>query len=131
MKMWNLYFDGACRGNPGESSYGAVLYEGTREVNTTRGKLGIATNNQAEYHALINGMKMAIDQIGENGTLNVYGDSKLVLMQVEGKWKCNNERLRGLLDKVRKFKISCITYNHVLRNKNKRADELANIALDE
>ena len=131
--MWKLYFDGASRGNPGLASYGAVLYDDDIEVNYTRGTLGTATNNQAEYQALINGLQIAIDQIGDNSELNVYGDSSLVLKQSTGEWKCNNDHLRELLSKVKKLeqRFSKVTYNHVRRKFNKRADALANLALDE
>jgi len=131
--MFSLYFDGASRGNPGPSSLGGVIYDSSNEEKINYKKvIGIATNNYAEYQALLAGIKICIKyKIKE---LNVYGDSKLVIEQVKGNWKVKSETLKPIYLEIKKcitqefFKK--ITFNHVRRHLNKRADELANLALD-
>ena len=131
--MFSLYFDGASRGNPGPASLGGVIYDSLNEEKINYKKaIGVATNNYAEYQALLAGLKICIKyNINE---VNVYGDSKLVIEQVKGNWKVKSETLKPLYDEIKKcitpefFKK--ITFNHVRRNLNKRADELANLALN-
>tara|TARA_B100000795_G_scaffold267562_2_gene252660 strand:- start:1258 stop:1647 length:390 start_codon:yes stop_codon:yes gene_type:complete len=128
-----MYFDGACRGNPGPSSIGGVIYNSKKEEKITYKKaIGVATNNYAEYQALLAGIKICIKyNIKE---VNVYGDSKLAIEQVNGNWKIKSETLKPIYLEIKKhithefFKK--ITFNHVRREFNKRADEMANLALD-
>jgi len=124
------YIDGAARGNPGPASIGVVLYEPDytvlRELSET---LGVATNNQAEYTALIRALEEAIS-LGA-ARIRVYSDSELIVKQVRGQYKVKDEKLKILHEKVHKLlnnirlSISCIG-----REDNKRADKLANEALD-
>ena len=131
--MYSLYFDGASRGNPGPASLGGVIYDSEKEEKINYKKaIGVATNNYAEYQALLAGIKICIKYgIKE---VAVYGDSKLVIEQVKGNWKVKNETLKPMYLEIKKcitpefFKK--ITFSHVRRNLNKRADELANMALD-
>ena len=131
--MFSLYFDGASRGNPGPSSLGGVIYNNLKEEKINYKKaIGIATNNYAEYQALLVGIKVCIKY--EIKEVNIYGDSKLVIEQVKGNWKVKSESLKPIYTEIKKhitpefFKK--ITFNHVRRHLNKRADELANVALD-
>ncbi|MDD5205930.1 MAG: ribonuclease HI family protein, partial [Desulfobacterales bacterium] len=124
------YIDGAARGNPGPASIGIVLYESDstilREISEP---LGQATNNQAEYTALIRALEEAIS-LGA-ARIRVYSDSELIVKQVRGQYKVKDEKLKILNEKVQKLlnnirlSISCIG-----REDNKRADKLANEALD-
>ncbi|MFH0803226.1 MAG: reverse transcriptase-like protein [bacterium] len=124
------YIDGAARGNPGPASIGVILYEPDytvlRELSET---LGEATNNQAEYTALIRALEEAIS-LGA-ARIRVYSDSELIVKQVRGQYKVKDEKLKILHEKVHKLlnnirlSISCIG-----REDNKRADKLANEALD-
>lgn len=127
-----LYFDGASRGNPGESSYGVVLYnkEG-KEIKCDKGTLGRSTNNVAEYCAMLYGIDMALN-IGCE-TLVVRGDSKLVIQQVQGTWRVRDQKLKLLHDKICSLipKFENVIFEHVRRELNVRADELANEALDQ
>jgi ribonuclease HI len=131
--MFSLYFDGASRGNPGPASLGGVIYDcsGEEKINYKK-SIGIATNNYAEYQALLVGIKVCIKY--DIKEVNIYGDSKLAIEQVKGNWKVKSDTLRPIYLEIQKhitpefFKK--ITFNHVRRHLNKRADELANIALD-
>ena len=131
--MFSLYFDGASRGNPGPSSLGGVIYDSLKEEKINYNKsIGIATNNYAEYQALLVGIKVCIKY--DIKEVNVYGDSKLVIEQVKGNWKVKSDNLKPMHTEITKFItpefFKKITFNHVHRHLNKRADELANIALD-
>jgi len=130
--MYNMYFDGASRGNPGDASLGAVIQalDGT-ELYTVKAKLGIATNNFAEYMGCIAGMKLALDK--GITSLCVYGDSKLLVQQINGVWRVNSENIKPLYKQILSLipNFRYIQFKHVRRKFNQRADQLANEALDE
>lgn len=125
-----LRFDGASKGNPGIAGAGAVLYENEKEIWCTSRYLGIQTNNYAECFAVILGINEACRRKIKN--LEVEGDSMLVINQLKGKWKVNNKDLKTLYLSIQQTlkQFNNITYNHIYRNYNKRADELANIGCD-
>ena len=129
--MYSLYFDGASRNNPGPASFGGVIYnEKGDEIDTYYQCIGIATNNVAEYCGLLAGLNRARElNIKE---LKVFGDSNLIIQQVTGKWKVKNDTLRAIYNQVKKVEpfFSAISFKHVYRKDNKRADQLANLALD-
>ena len=129
--MYSLYFDGASRKNPGPASFGGVIYnESGEEFDTYYKFIGTATNNVAEYCGLLAGLHRARDlNIKE---LKVFGDSNLIIQQVTGKWKVKNDNLRAIYNQIKEVEpfFTVITYQHVYRKDNKRADQLANIALD-
>ena len=129
--MYSLYFDGASRRNPGPASFGGVIYnESGEEFDTYYKFIGTATNNVAEYCGLLAGLHRARDlNIKE---LKVFGDSNLIIQQVTGKWKVKNDTLRAIYNQIKEVEpfFTVITYQHVYRKDNKRADQLANIALD-
>ncbi|MDZ7701925.1 MAG: ribonuclease HI [Halobacteriales archaeon] len=127
----HLYFDGASRGNPGPSAVGWVLVSGDGIVAEAGERIGRATNNQAEYRALIRGLEAARDYGFDE--LEVRGDAELIVKQVTGEWDANDPTLREhrvtareLLSGFGEWSIS-----HVPRAVNDRADELANEALDD
>ncbi|XP_068462750.1 uncharacterized protein [Phaseolus vulgaris] len=126
-----LEFDGASKGNPGKSGAGAVLraIDGSLICRLREG-VGVATNNAAEYRAMILGMKYALKK-GFTG-IRIQGDSKLVCMQIDGSWKVKNENLSTLykVAKELKDKFSSFQINHVLRNFNSDADAQANLAIN-
>ena len=126
-----LHTDGGARGNPGPAGIGVVLTglkgQPTRELAEP---IGEATNNVAEYRALIAGLELALaNDISE---IEVYVDSELVVAQLEGRWKIKNDRLRALSSKARSLmaKFDSASIAHVRRHLNERADELANQAMD-
>ncbi|MFB6072676.1 MAG: ribonuclease HI [Halobacterium sp.] len=127
----HVYFDGACRGNPGPSAIGWVLVSGDGIVAENGETIGRATNNQAEYEALIAALEAA-DRFGFD-EVEVRGDSQLIVKQVTGAWDTNDPdlrekrvRVRGLLERFEDWSLT-----HVPREVNDRADQLANDALDD
>jgi len=126
-----LFFDGACRGNPGPASYGAVIYDHSKEVTTCCNYIGTATNNIAEYSGLYHGLLMCIEHGIDK--IDVYGDSLLVINQMLGKWKVKSNNLTPIYQKIQSLlpQFTSISFHHIPRNKNKRADQLANEALDQ
>ncbi|XP_019094965.1 PREDICTED: uncharacterized protein LOC104756780 isoform X2 [Camelina sativa] len=125
-----IEFDGASKGNPGLSGAAAVLKtEDGRLICRLRQGLGIATNNAAEYRALILGLKYAVEKGYKK--IKVKGDSKLVCMQIKGQWKVNHEVLAKLHKEAKQLCDKCVSFeiSHVLRNLNADADEQANLAV--
>jgi ribonuclease HI len=128
---WLVFADGASRGNPGEASIGAVVYdESGAEAATVSKRLGRATNNEAEYQAAIAGLEAALDLGG--GSVKLRMDSELVIRQLEGRYKVKNARLKPFFERLMELRWQFDSFSamSVPRAKNKRADELANQALD-
>ncbi len=126
-----IYSDGGSRGNPGEAGIGAVIYDEEGNVlQEISGYIGKRTNNEAEYMALITGLKNALSI--SKGTIKVFADSELMIKQIKGEYKVKNERLRPLYLRLMKFLHQFESYQvtHVLRAKNKEADRLANEGMD-
>jgi len=123
--MYTLYFDGSSKGNPGVSRSGSVLYEDDTERYTDAFFVGNReTNNVAEYTGLIRGLEMALQH--NITTLVVRGDSKLVISQMNGVYKVKSmKQLYERADELRN-KFTSITFQHIDRKQNRRADELAN-----
>lgn len=127
-----LYFDGCSKANPGPAGCGAILYKNDCEFAFVSEYLGHQTNNYAEYMALIKGLELAISHGADGDSLLVRGDSMLVINQMKGIWKVKNAHLQTLhlQAKQLQFKIPRgVTFEHIYRNLNARADELANAAL--
>ena len=129
--MYEIYCDGASRSNPGEASVGISILKDSEEIATIKKRIGIATNNVAEYLGLIEALKYCV----ENNIMEVdiYLDSLLVVQQVNLEYKVKSKKLQeyynqslDLINKINNIKIT-----HVRREFNKRADQLANQALDE
>jgi ribonuclease HI len=126
-----IFTDGGARGNPGPAGIGAVLYDASHNlVAEVSEYLGIATNNQAEYKALIAALKKAI-QMGAK-ELDCYLDSELVVKQLKREYKVKNKELAPLFLEIHNLSISFknISYTHIPREKNAAADKLANEAMD-
>ena len=126
-----LRFDGGSRGNPGTSGCGAVIYHNNKEIWADCLYLGSKqTNNYAEYSGLILGLEQALKMDITN--ILVEGDSLLVINQLTNKYKCKSDNLIPLnanaFNLAKQFEG--IEFHHILRNKNKRADELSNKAMD-
>ncbi|HMQ10198.1 MAG TPA: ribonuclease HI family protein [Oligoflexia bacterium] len=125
------YIDGASRGNPGEASVGVSLCaKDGQELATVAKYIGQATNNVAEYTSLLEALDLAKAQMCKN--VKIYADSQLMVRQIQGIYKVKNPELKKLwqqaMDKIQLF--DSFEIEHVRREYNKRADELANIALD-
>ncbi|MDS0221968.1 reverse transcriptase-like protein [Haloarcula sp. S1AR25-5A] len=127
----HAYFDGASRGNPGPASVGYVLVNDSGIVTEGGETIGTATNNQAEYKALIRAVEVARDFGFDD--VHIRGDSELIVKQVRGEWDTNNPELRENRIRVRELLTDFDDWQieHVPREINDRADELANDALDD
>jgi ribonuclease HI len=125
-----VYFDGASRGNPGPASVGWVIVTSDGIAAEGSDTIGRATNNQAEYEALIRALEAARDYGFD--TVEVKGDSELIVKQVTGAWNTNDPELRERRVTVRELLTDFGDWelSHVPREINERADELANEALD-
>jgi ribonuclease HI len=125
-----LYFDGCSKGNPGKAGAGAVIYRNNIEIASKIIFVGHnETNNVAEYTGLIVGLKSAIKLNIKN--ISVRGDSLLVIKQMKGEYKVNSQSIIKLFTEASELKrhFNKITFTHVYRKDNKRADELSNNAL--
>jgi len=125
-----VFCDGASRSNPGDASIGVSISLDGKEIHTISREIGIATNNEAEYQALIDGLNYCIDNsINE---VDVFLDSKLVIEQVNKNYKVKAHNLKEFNSQVENMikEFKYIEFNHVYREDNKRADQLANLALD-
>ena len=128
---YKLNFDGCSKGNPGLAGAGAVIYHFDKEYWADTFFVGeMFTNNHAEYAGLILGLQQA--KLMGIKHLKVQGDSLLVINQMKGLYKCKSINLLDLYEKAKELEthFDKIEYEHVLRNKNKRADQLSNIAID-
>ena len=126
-----LFTDGGSRGNPGPAAYGFVLEAEDGTVLDARGEvIGIATNNVAEYSALVAGLERAVEAGVDE--LEVVSDSELLVKQMRGEYRVKNQALQDLfLDASRVArKIDRVTYTAVRREHNELADSLVNEALD-
>ncbi|ATU05392.1 hypothetical protein BKN14_02980 [Candidatus Gracilibacteria bacterium HOT-871] len=132
MKL-KVYTDGGSRGNPGSAGLGVFITDEFGKSLEKRYKsLGIKTNNEAEYLGAFYGIKRAIE-LGAT-ELDLFMDSNLVINQLSGNWKIKKDELKTLNQDILKL-ISDnslkISFNWIEREKNKEADRLSNIAMDE
>ena len=125
-----MHIDGASRGNPGKAAYAVVLARPGMPVVEEADTIGTASNNVAEYTALVEGLSLAAE-LGVK-TLQVYSDSELMVKQMNGEYKVKNEDLRSLYDEACQLRkqFAKVTITHVRREQNKRADAIGNEALD-
>ena len=131
MSRYIVFTDGGARGNPGPAGIGAVIYSEDKKVVAEISKyLGEATNNQAEYKALIS----ALTKLKEMGATEIecFLDSELVVKQLRREYKVKNKDLASLFLAVHNlsFDFKKISYTHIPRERNKEADRLANEAMD-
>lgn len=131
MDKVDIFTDGGARGNPGPAAVGVVVLTDCGRFVLSK-SIGEATNNIAEYSAVIEALKL----VRENSIicdLNFYLDSELVVKQLNGEYKVKDEKLKKLYFEIREFVISypkTVTFSHIPREKNKEADALVNEALD-
>ncbi len=131
IKKATLYADGGSRGNPGIAGAGCVLFDTQgKEFAYDRIWCGHQTNNFAEYTGMIRGMELALEN--KVTDLLVRLDSKLAVEQMSGNWKVKNINIKPLFKKASllREKFNNIVFEHIPREKNKRADQLANEAMD-
>ena len=126
-----LSTDGGARGNPGPAAYGYVLETDDGTVLDARGEaIGVATNNVAEYTALVAGLEKAVE-LGLD-ELEVVSDSELLVKQMRGEYRVKNPVLGELHEAAERLakRIGRVTYRAVRREHNELADRLVNEALD-
>ena len=129
VKQFEIHTDGACSGNPGPAGIGFVIRENGKIIKEGCKAIGDATNNIAEYTALIYALQEAL--ILKADAVSVKADSELMCRQIQGRYKVTNEIIKLLFDQVkhlargfRSFKIE-----HVFREANKDADALSKLAI--
>ena len=126
-----LSTDGGARGNPGPAAYGYVLEADDGTVLAAHGeRIGVATNNVAEYRALIAGLEKALELAVDE--VEVVSDSELVVKQMTGEYRVKNEALRALSAEAGRLarRLGTVSYTAVRREHNELADRLVNEALD-
>jgi ribonuclease HI len=126
-----LFTDGGARGNPGPAAFGYVLEAEDGTVLAAHGEpIGVATNNVAEYRALVAGLTRAAEAGVDD--LEVISDSELLVKQMRGEYKVKNAALRRLWDEAHELgdRMRNVTYSAVRREHNELADRLVNEALD-
>ena len=125
-----MHIDGASRGNPGAAAYAVVLARPGHPVVEEADTIGVASNNVAEYTALVEGLTLAAE-LGVK-KLQVFSDSELMVKQMSGAYKVKNEDLRPLYEEAcaLRRRFESVTITHVRREQNKRADAIGNEALD-
>ena len=125
-----IYTDGASSGNPGPAAIGIVIKDGQgRAVSRVSRSIGHATNNQAEYRAIIAGLEEAV-RLGAK-EVDIKSDSELVVKQIKGRYRVKKATLRPLYQEVVKLagSLEAFTVAHIPRTQNREADRLANKAL--
>lgn len=131
MSRLTVNVDGGARGNPGPAAIGVVVRDAGGEVLEEVGeRIGEATNNVAEYRALLRGIELAAGQGASE--LELVGDSELVVRQVEGRYKVKNPGMKELHEEVKRALRGFDSWSirHVRRAENADADRLVNEALD-
>jgi probable phosphoglycerate mutase len=126
-----LSTDGGARGNPGPAAYGYVLETDDGTVLAAHGEaIGVATNNVAEYRAVVEGLRKAVE-VGVD-ELEVVSDSELIVHQMRGEWKIKNDALKLLWREAQDLadRVARVRYTAVRREHNELADRLVNEALD-
>lgn len=129
MKKIEVYIDGASRGNPGPSAIGVVICRDGQAIKNISSYIGLATNNIAEYTALIYGLQEGIMLKAESIKINT--DSELLCRQINRTYKIKSPNLLGLYNQARRLMSAFkeVSVKHIAREYNRGADKLANIAL--
>ena len=128
--MYEIFCDGASRSNPGDASIGVSINKDKVEIDTIKKKIGINTNNVAEYLGLIAALEYCVENKVNN--VRIFLDSLLVVQQVNMEYKVKSKKLQTHYEKSLKLidQIEDIEIHHIRREFNSRADQLANEALD-
>lgn len=134
--MIKIYTDGGSRGNPGHSAIGVAIYNGSGTViHTISRYIGIATNNVAEYSAIVSAWTwISTHKNTPKESIEFYMDSELIYSQLTGRYRIKDPKLKELWTKIKNLEAEYnhdVIYAHVRREKNKMADLLVNKALDE
>ena len=126
-----IYTDGASRGNPGAASAGITVYDKNKAcIYEEAFLIGTKTNNFAEYSAVLRALQLSAKN--KVNDLLLKSDSEFLIKQLSGQYKVKSPNIKELYKKCKKWgsEIQSVTFQHVRREQNKRADELANLVLD-
>ncbi len=127
-----IHTDGASRGNPGPAAFAYILERDGEDPIEEAGRIGRMTNNLAEYTALVRALEHALE-LGADHRVLVHSDSELLVKQMRGEYRVKNEELRDLFEQAGalsgRFRGG-VTFRHIRREENRRADALGNEALD-
>lgn len=134
-----IYTDGGSRGNPGPAGAGAVVTDETGKVlREAHRALGVMTNNEAEYQAVILGLETIKKAVGKTraakSEIEMRLDSELVAKQLAGQYQIKEKTLQPLFMKIWNLRVATfphLTFTYIPREKNRRADQLANQAMDQ
>jgi ribonuclease HI len=128
--VYSINIDGAARGNPGPAAYAYVISAEGAPAIEDAGCLGRATNNVAEYTALVRALERAAQLKATR--VHIRSDSELLVKQMTGEYRVKNPQLRPLYEEATRLRsrFDLVSFTHVRREQNKRADELCNAALD-
>ena len=132
MKL-TIYTDGASRGNPGPSSYGYRIEEDSGKLLHQSGKyIGETTNNVAEYTGVLEALKWCKRFLKAPLRIQFFVDSRLVAEQLSGRFKVKSLHLKPIIEEIKIIygQLGEVSFKHIPREKNTRADKLANQALD-
>lgn len=135
MKNIQVYTDGGSRGNPGQAAIGIYIEQDGAEIKSIGKRIGIATNNFAEYSAILEALTFLEGNKSslEFSKVEFFMDSELAYSQLVGLYKIKNPDIRNFIFEIRKKESALnipIVYAHIPREKNKKADLLVNKALD-
>lgn len=145
MSNIKIYSDGGSRGNPGPAGIGVVIQK--KNVSAQGGSasgrkrkdieikkyIGVKTNNQAEYTAVVEALEWLKENNHQNSDIEFFLDSQLVVEQLNGNYKIKNEGLKPLFNRARELVLELggrVTFSHITRDKNAKADRLVNMAID-
>ncbi len=125
-----VFTDGGSKGNPGPASIGMVFYLDNKKIFQLHEKIGLATNNDAEYQAVIKALeeikKLKLKKIDK---ISFFSDSKLLVSQLNGLYKVKNSKIKEYILKIRILESEIglpIIYNHIYRENNQEADGMVN-----
>ena len=124
-----IYIDGACAGNPGEAAIGVIVKQNNKKIKEISKAIGPATNNIAEYSALVEALKEAALLKAEK--IRIYTDSELLFKQITGQYKIKNENLKLLFEEAKGLaeKLKAVEIKQIPREQNSAADQVASKAL--
>ena len=128
---YQIYSDGASRGNPGPSGIGAVILdEKGKVVHEIAKYIGQVTNNVAEYEALLEALDYCVKH--KLSPVEILADSQLLIRQLSGQYKVRHENIKPLFQRAKDYLVhlKVAGYRHVPREENKHADKLANEGID-
>lgn len=132
-----IFTDGGSKGNPGPAAIGVVIYDASvegKELLKYREDIGVKTNNEAEYTAVIRALELVLEKFSPRNPqrIDFYADSQLLVRQLNGEYKIKTAHIRDLIFKIRVLESQLripIYFHHVMREKNMLADALVNDAV--